>query len=78
MRFIDITAEKSQEKRNISDEDIDLPPLISTNPYLVGKILDDAGCHCHRHHRTLFTDMPQLCKHGDGRHGLIRWYKTLV
>jgi hypothetical protein len=38
MRFIDITAEKIRERRNISDEEIALLLLCGTNRYLAPKI----------------------------------------
>jgi len=42
--------------------------LISTNPYLVGKILDNAGCHCH--HRPPLHWHAAACNREHGRHGL--------
>ncbi|HGY5245277.1 TPA: hypothetical protein ACNU2W_001453 [Aeromonas salmonicida subsp. pectinolytica] len=38
MRFIDITAEKNRERRNISDEEIALLLLCGTNRYLALEI----------------------------------------
>ncbi|XTZ64687.1 hypothetical protein ACQZQZ_09940 [Aeromonas salmonicida subsp. pectinolytica] len=38
MRFIDITAEKNRERRNISDEEIELLLLCGTNRYLALEI----------------------------------------